>query len=147
MPSPASTSWLTDLVTAFLSGPHALSLLAGPDDAQALAEAEAHYADVRARLNLAADQYAEGIGDAETFARISARLKPELERADRARRAVSAVPDLLDLATPDIAERWAVVPLDRKREVIKRLVDVVILRSSRGTPIEESVRITTKRWD
>ena len=138
---------VSEVVTTFLAGPNAMLELAGPQNAAALAEAEAHYADVRARLNIAADQYAAGIGDAETFARISARLKPELERADRARRTVSTVPDLLDLARPDIAELWAdgdTIPLSRKREAIARLVDVVILRSRRGTPVEDSVRVTGK---
>ena len=138
---------VNEVVTTFLAGPHALTLLAGPDDAAALAEAERHYADVRARLDVAASMFASGTTDAVTFERINAQLQPELARADRSRHAVSSVPDLLDLARPDIAELWAdgdTIPLSRKREAIARLVDVVILRSSRGTPIEESVRVTGK---
>ncbi len=101
--------------------------LAGADESQvqaALDNAEA----VRARLNVAADNYAEGLIDGEQLARITAKLRPELERYESEARAQSAHPDLMDLTTPDIRRRWETgeISLDRKRAVIRVLVEVKV---------------------
>lgn len=108
-----------------LERPDTRAALAGTDEAkvqEALDSAEA----IRARLNLAADNYADGLIDGEQLARITAKLRPELERYESAARAQSAHPDLMDLATPDIRKRWAGISLDRKRALIRALVEIKV---------------------
>jgi len=142
---------LDDLVTRIvitrLARPDAAGLFTRPDDdtaRQAREQAEA----TRARLDLAADSYAAGDIDARQLARITTRLRPELDRHEQAARDASSAPDLLDLAAPDIAERWEGLPLGRKRAVIDLLLDIQVMPTSSkgGTPTFDpaSVRIHWK---
>jgi hypothetical protein len=135
------------IVTGRLAQPDAAAALARTDGAevqQAVDKAEA----IRARLDLAADSYADGAIDARQLARITGKLRPELEQAEQIARAASTAPDLLDLARPDIAARWESLPLARKRAVIDLLVDVEVLPSTKhgghNAFDPESVRITWK---
>jgi site-specific DNA recombinase len=106
-------------------------------------------AAIRARLDLAADSYADGNIDARQLTRITGKLRPELAQWEHAARAAGTTPDLLDLATPDIARRWEDVPLARKRAVIDLLLAIQVDRTVRrggDTRFDpESVRITWKR--
>ncbi len=118
---------LDDLVTQII-----ITRLAQPDaadlfteqDSEAARDAREQADAVRARLDLAADAYATGDIDARQLARITSRLRPQLEQHEQIARDLSSVPDLLDLATPDIAERWAEVPLPRQRAVIDLLLEI-----------------------
>jgi site-specific DNA recombinase len=103
---------------------------------------------LRAKLDLVADQFSDDLIDGQQFARVSAKLRPQLTALDAQLRSVSTAPDLHDLATPDIAERWDDLPLARKRKVIALLVEVTVDRvtrhSGRGEFDPQSVRITWK---
>jgi site-specific DNA recombinase len=121
--------FVTRLVVGRLARPDAADLLGVADDEearQARQKAEA----LRARLDLAADSYAEGEIDGQQLARITKKLRPELERWEQAARAASTSPDLLDLATPDIAQRWESLPLARRRAVIDVLLIIRVLPST-----------------
>lgn len=48
----------------------------------------------------------DGTIDAQQLARITAKLRPQLDAAEQTARAYTSSPDLHDLATPDIAKRW-----------------------------------------
>ncbi len=138
---------VTGLVTARLARPDAAALLSRTDDGQAQ-EAADKAAALRARLDTAADAYAEGTIDGPQLTRITAKLRPELEKWQQISRASSTAPDLLDLAGPDIADRWESLPLARKRGVIDLLLDISVLPATRhgGHNLfdPESVRITWK---
>jgi site-specific DNA recombinase len=121
---------VTALVTARLARPDAADLLTRSDDGQAQ-EATDKAAALRARLDSAADAYAEGTIDGAQLTRITARLRPELDKWQQVARASSTAPDLLDLAGPDIAERWESLPLARKRGVIDLLLDITVLPATR----------------
>ncbi len=82
-------------------------------------------------MDLAADAYAAGSIDSAQLIRITGKLRPELERWQQLARAHSPAPDLLDLATPDIAARWDTLPLARRRAVIDLLLTVTVLPSTR----------------
>jgi hypothetical protein len=56
-------------------------------------------------------------------------MKVETELGGRSGRT-----DLVDLATGDIAKRWEGVPIERRRAVVKLLVEVRILPRRSGTP-------------
>lgn len=102
-------------------------------------------AGLRAKLDLAADQFSDDVIDAQQFARVSSKLRPQLAALEAQLRSLSTAPDLHDLAAPDIAERWEELPLARKRKVIALLVDITVdrvtRRSGRGEFDPESVRI------
>lgn len=136
---------VTALVVGRLAQPDAAAALSVADDGAAQ-EALDKVAALRARLNAAADQYADGIIDGEQFARITSRLRPQMEQHAQVTRSASTAPDLLDIAAPDIAQRWESLPLGRKRAAIDLLLAVEVLPSaSRGGHNAfdpESVRIT-----
>jgi len=75
-------------------------------------------------------------------------LRPELQQWQELAWAASTAPDLLDLATPDIAERWTALPLARQRAVIDLLLDIAVLPATRagghGGFDPNSIRITWK---
>lgn len=111
------------LVVARLSEPDALDLFTPPDASEEVAELEA----LKARLALAADQYVDGEIDGAMMSRISARLRPRIAELTAAVSAALAVPDIPDVIGPQVAERWSELPLDRKRQIIRTLVEVTIL--------------------
>ncbi len=121
---------VTRLVTARLARPDAARALARADDGAAQ-EAADKAAAIRVRLDDAADSYSDGDIDAQQLARITGKLRPELEQAEQIARAASSAPDLLDLAAPDIAGRWESLPLARQRAVIDLLLRIVVLPSTK----------------
>lgn len=143
---------LDDFVTAHVLGllalPDAIGALTRSDDAQVVVARE-KAAALRARLDLAADACADGEIDVRQLARITSKLRPELDALEATVRAASSAPDLLDLAGPDIAQRWEAVPLARKRAVIDLLLEVVVdkatLRGGAAHAFDPtSVRVTEK---
>ncbi len=142
---------LDDLVTRIVVGrlaqPDAVAALARSDGAEAQQAAD-HAEAVRSRLDVAADAYAAGEIDGQQLKRITGRLRPELDRWQQVARAATTAPDLIDLASPDIAQRWESLPLARKRAVIDMLLDVVVMPTTRrggsGVFDPESVRVTWK---
>jgi site-specific DNA recombinase len=127
---PELDALIISLVTARLALPAAAAALARSDDGQA-AEALEHAAAVRARMDLAADAYAAGNIDGAQLIRITGKLRPELDRWQQLARATAPAPDLLDLATPDIAQRWDALPLARRRAVIDLLLTITVLPATR----------------
>jgi hypothetical protein len=109
--------------------PDALPLLTCDEDLTQLVTAAQ---TLRARLDHAADEYADGVLDGAQLARITGRLRPELDELHAEISKASGRPDLVDLARPDIAELWADIPLERKRAVIRLLVEVTILPVGKG---------------
>jgi len=134
-------------VTGRLALPDAATALTA-GDGELVQESLDKAAAIRARLDLAADSYADGNIDARQLARITSKLRPELAQWEQAARAASSAPDLLDLATPDIAQRWEHLPLARRRAAIDLLVDIKVDRTTRrggDTRFDpESIRITWK---
>lgn len=115
-----------EVVIARLSQPDAAQLFAG-DDTEATRAAE-EAAELRARLDQLVDDYADGILDRAGMARATARIRPQLEAAEaRTRAASTAATDLLDgLTGPEVADRWARLPVARRRAVVAMLLTVEI---------------------
>ena len=117
-------SLISELVVARLARPDALqALLPSQPDIQPMVE---RAAAIRARLDVAADQFADDAITGDQLARITAKLRPELAALEREINSASAVPDVTDLAAPDIAERWDSLPLERQRAVIDLLMEIRI---------------------
>jgi site-specific DNA recombinase len=116
---------IVDLVCARLAMPDAVTVFT-PDDQDAkvlLDEA----GTLRARLNIVADSFANDEIDAEQLRRITAKYRPRLAEVELLLRSSRALPDLADLAAPDIASRWAHLPIERQRAVIDCLMTVRVL--------------------
>ena len=113
---------VTKAIIRRLERPDAITALLPTDDQPLVDE----IAGLRARLDLVADQYADDEIDSQQLGRITKRLRARLEAAEaNARR--STGPDVGDLATPDIAARWAGIALERRRAVISLLAVVRVL--------------------
>jgi hypothetical protein len=128
-----------------LSRPDAAEVFA--EDTTGAQEARERAGAIRARLDTAARDYADGALDGQQLRIITAKLRPELEQAEaemqRYRR--PAVPAAADgLLQADKAEAvWRELPVTAKRSVMQALgLTVVILpREKRGPGFEpESVR-------
>jgi len=113
------------------------------DDAQAARE---RAEGIRARLDNAADQYAEGAIDGAQLARITARLKPELDAAEadaRQRRVLALPDDVEELRGPRSAAYWHAMTVNQKRTILEAIgLRVLIMpRTKSGVGFEpESVR-------
>ncbi len=124
-------AFVTAVVLERLSRPDVAALLAPQDDGVRRAVAEV--AELRSRLDNAADDYADGTVDREQFHRITERLRPRLEAAQARVRVVDSTPLLAGLAgTEDVAAVWDGLPLSRRRGVVDLLLEVRVLRTKPG---------------
>ncbi|MGK5169016.1 recombinase family protein [Geodermatophilus sp. CPCC 205761] len=123
---------IVGLVTARLARPDAVRLFAADDSDErsaALVETE----QLRARLDHAADQYAEGVIDGRQLERITAKLRPMLAAAERRAQVVDPAPLLDGLAgTEGVAEVWEALPLSRRRAVVGTLMEITVNRTRQG---------------
>jgi DNA invertase Pin-like site-specific DNA recombinase len=119
---------IVKLVTRRLAMPDAKAIFRPAPDPALVTEAET----LRAKLDLAADQFAADDIDGPQLKRITATIRPRLREVEAQLRPV--VVDLEDLATPDIAERWESVPLVRRRAVIFFLLDITLLPRGKDAP-------------
>jgi site-specific DNA recombinase len=123
------------VVTGRLALPDAIEMFSTRPNGAAVAAFHSRAEVVRARLDSAADSYAAGEIDGPQLARISARLRPELDELEsQIRRSLPSrgISDLADLASPDIAKMWELLPLSRRRAVIDLLLSIRILPVGKG---------------
>jgi len=107
--------------------------LAQPEEQASIRLAAEEAAQLRARLDLAADDYADQKIEARQLARITARLRPRIEAAEARARTVDDSP-LLDglIGREDAASAWAVLSLARRRAVVDLLMTVRVLPARQG---------------
>ncbi|MCV7219840.1 recombinase family protein [Mycolicibacterium elephantis] len=135
---------VTRLVIGRLAMPDALEWLIG-DDQEARRWSE-RVDELNRRLADAADAFAEGAITAEQLRRITAKLQPDLDDAEK-RRAELVVSLDLDslrpLASPTAQERWDEMTVAQRRAVLEALgIRVIIDRTRPGPGFDpESVRI------
>jgi DNA invertase Pin-like site-specific DNA recombinase len=136
------------VVIGRLSQPDALDWLLG-DDEQARRLTQ-RCEELQRRLEEAADSQADGKITIRQLERITARLMPQLEAAERERDAAVRSLDvaaLRPLAGPEAAARWEAMPVAARRAVLETLgIEVVVLpREKHGPGFEpETVRIEWK---
>jgi site-specific DNA recombinase len=125
---------VTAVVLARLARPDAAALLAPVDDSTRQAVAEV--AELRARLDTAADDYADGALDREQFHRITERLRPRLEAAQARARIIDSSPMLTGLVgADDVQAAWDDLPLSRRRGVVDLLMSIRVLRTTPGARV------------
>ncbi len=131
---------ITKLVVGRLAKPDAKSIFMPIPDPALAVEAEG----IRAKLDTAADQFTNDEITGDQLKRITAKLRPRLAELEVLR---PVILDLADLATPDIADRWKDVPLERRRAVVDFLLDIRILPWGRhGNKFSpDSIKVDWKR--
>ncbi len=132
------------VVIGRLSRPDAADLLVSDDGAARTAREQAEA--IRARLNVAADQYAEEAIDAEQLSRITAKLRPQLAESEETLRRLAAPvasAALGNLVTNDAADVWTTLDVARRRQVLEVLgLSIRIMPTRQGPGFDpESVRI------
>lgn len=135
-------AFVTAVVIERLTRPDAAALFAPIDDNARKATAEV--AELRARLDNAADDYADGTLDREQFHRITERLRPRIDAAQARARVIDSSPLLTGLVdAEDVMTVWEALPLSRRRGVVDLLLSVHVLRTKPGarTFDPECVRI------
>ncbi len=129
-------AYVREVTVGRLSMPDARALLAVDDTEAKAARDEA--AGYRARLDMAADQFAEGVIDAEQMARITARLRQKMAEANkRAQEASPGVPlELLDEVAGDhAAERWDRLTVVQQQRLVNALFNrISIMPTTRRGP-------------
>ena len=133
------------VVVERLARPDAMELVLG--DEGTAREAGERLLHLQRRLDDAADQYADGVIDGRQLERITAKLRPQIEDAEREHaRTLRSIDTstLAELAGPRAAERWGSYAVSQQRAILSALgVRVVIDRVTRRGPgfDPDSVRI------
>lgn len=138
---------VSEMMIARLSQPDALAVLTPPDRADDLADAQGAHAAIKARLDLAADQYADNLITADQLGRISARLTAQMEAAKARITALLPRADLGELAGIDARAKWESASLDVRRAAIDTLLVATIMPEApkgRAPFNPESVRVEWK---
>lgn len=128
------------VVVARLSKPDAAGLFGG--NPEAVREALDQRATIEARMEIAADQFADGAITGPQLERITAKLKPQLEDARARLRANEPSPEMGEFAGPGAAAAWKSASIARRRAIIETLISVTILPSGAGKAFDpQLVRI------
>jgi hypothetical protein len=111
-----------------LAAPDARAALSDHEAMADVAVARAEAAELRARLAEAVEQFTAGALSAATLAQIEGSLLPKIAEADKAAR-LSTLPTAARslAAADDPAGRWFELSRDQQREVIRSLLEVVVL--------------------
>lgn len=136
-----------EVIVARLQQPDALLWLAGDDDRAR--EAGERVEALQARLDAAADRYAEGVLDLAQLERISEKIKPQIAAAERDRLAHLSMVDadrLALLAGPQARQSWDALTVSQRHDMLLALgVRVKIDRAGRGPVFKpETVRVEWK---
>ena len=131
------------VIVARLGRPDILSHLA--EDSTALEGAIVARDAVLARMDSTADMLASGELTARQFSRINDRLRADLAAAEESVKANRGRSLLYGMTGERAAEAWAAASLERRREILRELADVVILPSRTGIKFDpEQVRFDWK---
>jgi site-specific DNA recombinase len=127
--------FVSNVVVERLSRDDAAEIFAGDD--QAAVDAISKAEELRARLDLAADDYAAGVITRSQLHRVTATLRPQIEAAERQARNLRPALDvaMLDLVGKHAARAWDRLGVTQRRGVLDVLnMRVVILPATRRGP-------------
>jgi DNA invertase Pin-like site-specific DNA recombinase len=130
--------WVDELVVTTvcerLSKPDAASIFA-TDDSET-EQAWKDFAELRGKLDEAADLFAADKIDQRMLERITAKIRPALEEAERRARPATSIPmvvrDLIDADDTRVA--WDELSISQQRAVLEALQVEVIVKPARGGP-------------
>lgn len=125
-----------------LSRPDARDVFAAGSDERAAAEIEAAMLAIDAKLDVAADQFADDAITAGQFRRLTARLRDERRLLERRLDAARPRAPLIELTAGDVGAAWDRLTIAAQREVVEALVTVTILPAGVGKRFDpEDVQI------
>ncbi|WP_236238807.1 recombinase family protein [Streptomyces sp. CC228A] len=133
--------YIERLVIERLSSPDAADLIANDTTAADVQRALEEAAEKRARLDEFYDTAATGKLSASALARIEARLLPEIEAAEKRAYELRVPAVLRDVVRPDIAVVWPTLHLDRRRDVVRTLLNITLLPHQPGSRVDVSKRV------
>jgi DNA invertase Pin-like site-specific DNA recombinase len=113
-----------------LSRPDALAITARKPDA--LKASTAARDAILARMDTAADNFAQGVITPRQLARINEQLKEQLDAAEQDVRKHQPNRILDGMTGPRAAEAWEGTSIERRREIVRTLMEVTILPSGPG---------------
>ena len=130
--------WVDELVVSTvcerLSKPDAVSIFASDDSETE--QARKDFAELRGKLDEAADLFAADKIDYRMLERITAKIRPALEEAERRVRPATSIPtvvkDLID--AEDTRAAWNELGVSQQRAVLESLRIKVIVKPARGGP-------------
>jgi site-specific DNA recombinase len=93
--------------------------------------ARAEAAELRQRLDDAASEYSAGNLSASMLGKVEGELVPLIKAAEKRARAATVPPNIGDLAGDGVDERWDALSVEQRREVIRVLVDITVLPSTK----------------
>ncbi|MCT2592229.1 recombinase family protein [Streptomyces sp. N2-109] len=134
--------YVNTAVVERLARPDATELLGDDTRAEEAKAAAAEAAEKRVRLDEFYDLAASGELTAAALARIEGRLLPEIEAAERGAAALRTPAVLRDVIRPDIAEVWPLLPITRRREIVRTLMQVTLMKEVPGSRKDPSLRIS-----
>ncbi len=131
-----SDAYVTEVVLLYLEGQDVAKLLAVGGKAAELNALRETVEQLRVRLDLAADDYADGRIDSRQLTRISAKLRPQIHMAEnRAAQRTSDSAVAAIVAGGEIRAAWDAAPLTTRRAVVASLVRVTIMRARQGARV------------
>ena len=140
--------FVTDVMVERLSDPDVLAeLAADSQDPDRMAAARAELAALTAKLDRATDSFvADKITDSQ-LERITAAVRPKIEKARTLIASLLPGPDLSHMAGPDAPQKWEAADLDTRRAVIAQMVTITLLRNPAGAKVfdPDSVDIAKQR--
>jgi len=135
---------VTGAVIARLKDPKLFSALA-KDATGELPRLREQLDGLNARLDIAADQFADGAMTGEQLKRINSKLVPEIDDLKKRISHRQGTNPILKLVGPDASERWEKAPIEIKRKVISELMDITIMPAGAGKPFDpELIKIEWK---
>lgn len=137
-------AWVSYMARVRLAKDDAPYLLAG--DKEGVREAQRQRDEARAKLDRAADDYAAGIIDAVQLARISAKLRPDLDAAEASLVAARPAGGLSFDTTVSPVQVWNRAPVAVRRYLVDRMMTVTLMPGGRGSRFdpERHLRIVAK---
>ncbi len=127
--------YVSEVVLRLVVSSELAELVLSPGQRDEMASARAEAQGLRALMDQAADQYADEVIDAVQLQRINRRLRPRLE--DALARAARSDPrevfaGLMGHTLETAREKWAALPLERQRAVVRRLYRIRLKPTQRG---------------
>jgi site-specific DNA recombinase len=121
-------AFVTAVVLERLSRPDARAAMSDRDPDPAVEAAMQEAVDLRARLDDAVGQFTTGKLTASTLARIEGDLMPRIAEAERRARVTGLPTAAADIAgEDDPTAAWEALGRDQQREIIRALLEVVVL--------------------
>lgn len=130
--------FVESVMIARLQLPDALAALSQGDPLE-VERSRAKIAGLEARLELAADEYADGGITGPQLRRITDKLRPQIDKARAVLNASMPTAVLADMAGPDAERHWQAASLETKRAVIEMLCTIKILPSGPGKPFDPAL--------